>query len=580
MKIICFSSYPSIWFYSFAEAVVASALRNKQQEVILVTPGKEFLNRSNVQHERILRQEFNLPGYEISSVLTKKDRIKITTIMSKLTKDNFGQFTLNGLEIGKIALYEFLLNHKKSSIQFSDPEWTQCLVEIQSTLISYFACRTILALEHPDIVLLYNSLYPVNRVWQLVSTAKGIPVYTMGNGGNLSDLDQTLVIGKNDNLYFRNHLIKKWRTFRNYPLNKEEMAYVTKHFFELIKAKNSLVYSAPRKREYIDIRRHFNIKSKQTILTATMSSYDELFAAEYVGAHKKSKELIYSSQIEWISDLIEYVSRHQELFLIIRVHPRELPNKRIGHTSEHAQKIAKHFINLPDNVRINWPNDNLSLYNLAEQTNVFLNAWSTVGVEMSMLGIPVVTYAKQLIAYPTELNYTASSRKDYFHQIELAIKNGWSTERIIQAYRWLFLNFGRTIIRYQPPTNPTSSHLKSRTRHHNTTSRLHVMLQPILSRLNPIIQKFLSNRQLRLTCRNQQSYTVEVDKIIDMFSERQDSIITDSPRSTTASVEQQSLAEELFKIFSVLYQKWPSKIADENSLRYHLNNYLTTSQHA
>jgi hypothetical protein len=125
-----------------------------------------------------------------------------------------------------------------------------------------------------------------------------------------------------------------------------------------------------------------------------------------------------------------------DLFLIVRVHPREFPNKREQVLSDHAVTMQEAFARLPDNVRVNWPTEGVSLYNLAGITDVFVSAWSSAGKEMAWLGMPVVLYAEDLALYPAELNYVGTTREEYFRRIEQALEDGWSAERIRQGYRW------------------------------------------------------------------------------------------------------------------------------------------------
>src|SRR6185312_8545638 len=83
---------------------------------------------------------------------------------------------------------------------------------------------------------------------------------------------------------------------------------------------------------------------------------------------------------------------------------------------------------------------------LSELADVFLNAWSASGKEMALLGLPVVVYAPELLAYPPSLNYVSESRDGYFDNIEKALRDGWSIERTRMTYRWCVLEYERAIV--------------------------------------------------------------------------------------------------------------------------------------
>jgi hypothetical protein len=128
------------------------------------------------------------------------------------------------------------------------------------------------------------------------------------------------------------------------------------------------------------------------------------------------------------------------------VHPREFPNKRDNVKSAHAHELEALLIDLPPNVAINWPADNLSLYDLAEVTDVFLNAWSSVGKEMSLLGLPVVLYSPDLPLYPADVNYLGTTHDGYFTAIENALADGWRRENIVRTYRWCAIEYSHMLV--------------------------------------------------------------------------------------------------------------------------------------
>lgn len=530
MKIIFFSSHTATWFFALTEAKIAYEFKRRGHNVLLITPGNKFAGISSRPHEKILKREFGLDGYEIGSTLDSEDYKKINLIVNKLNKNNFEKLELEGIEIGKIALYEFLLNHKKMSIDLSDREWINCKREIKNALISFFACKKVVKLENPDRIVMYNSLYSVNHVWEKHARSKKIPVYFMHHGLNLSDMDNTLIVGKNNAFYYFNELKKVWKKFRNYPITKDKIDYVNSHFEALFRAKHQLVYSSPMTDGNQNIRKGFGIRRNQKILLATMSSYDEMFAAEYVGGRKKTNKLIFSDQAIWLKSLINYVKKFEDLFLIIRVHPREFPNKRERVKSEHAKKLEKMLIDLPKNVKVNWPKDNLSIYNLAKDVDVVLNAWSTVGVEMSLLGVPVVTYAKDLINYPADLNYTALNKQDYFKQINKALKIGRNFKFTKMTYRWLSLFYCDPIIRLRP-RNKTGSVDRKKT-------LLSIITNYVYSKFPLAFRSHIVNvKNLEDSCKLTMKEKVDVHRIEDMFIKNEDTLIKLSQRYLNVTKE-------------------------------------------
>jgi len=564
MKMLSFSSYTAIWFSSFPEAIIAYEMQRKNHEVVYITPGKEFAGKSNIINENILRKEFCLSGYQLGSVLSSRDRQEIRSIMNRINQNNFEKLIIDGINIGKIALYEVLISSKKINAHFTKAEWRMCLAEIQSTLTSFYACRKILKKENPDILIVYNALYSVNRVWVEYAKLHRITPYFLACGGNLSDMSDTILIAKNHSIYYSKHLKNLWAKFQKTPISKKMVQYVTNHYLELLKAKNPLVYSSPRSTNEVNIRNFFNIRDNQKILTATMSSYDELFSAQYTGAWDKPKNSIFHSQEEWIRNLIKYVQNRKDLFLLIRVHPREFPNNRNAKKSEHIKILKSIFSDLPPNIKVNWPRDLISVYDLAEVTSVFLNAWSSVGVEMSLLGIPVVIYSDELVSYPSSLNYLAKTKQDYFSQIELALKDGWSYSKIKQTYRWLALNYARTTLKYRQSDNKLSQQT-SIGQTANLSNYIYSMFSPkIRTNISQILSYLpifgVGNIQ-QTDCRSYLSARADFTSTENILNQSLNSLAdldTKSHISTSVTQEDRAIRQQVKQIYHALYGKQTS----------------------
>jgi hypothetical protein len=286
-------------------------------------------------------------------------------------------------------------------------------------------------------------------VWRLHAAQRGIPFYFVHGGLSLVDRLQHVVVGRDTTLDFWTRIIAAWPRYRDLPCNELELAHVTDHFLQLFRGTSVFAYSAPKSADSVDVRGRFGVRADQKLLVATMSSYDEYVAAAAVGGVPDPATLLFPTQLAWIHALAEWFQTRPELFLLLRVHPREFPNKREGRKSEHARQLEEALVGLPANVKVNWPADQLSIYDVAEQADVVLNAWSSAGKEMTLLGLPVVTYCPTVIQYPTDLNYVGTTLETYFAAIEQALADGWSFERVRIAYRWCVLEFLRGLVDLQ-----------------------------------------------------------------------------------------------------------------------------------
>lgn len=460
MKVLFFSPHSAIWAHAFPEALIAEALAQAGHEIVYVSCGEQFkahcvsmsahgvkvdsadLAKQEVctscnRNAALIRAKFGFEGYSLSNVLDKVDHAEIERHMQSANVENFLEIILDGVEVGRAALGTFLLTHKRNRLDFDEKTWQIFAIELRNTLYSFYGARKILSRERPDRLVVYSSGYSVNLVFCRVAEALGVTHYYMNAGSNITDRLQKIVLARGHSVQKR--LLGYWPAFRERPSSPTVMRYTTDHFLEVLRGRSAFVYSAGRSGDGVDVRSYFGASSNQQILLATLSSLDEMFAAEVTGLFPSDYHTPFRDQLSWLSALIPWVAARPDLFLIIRVHPREFPNKRDDVKSEHASRLEAVLTKLPANVAVNWPKDGLSLYDLAEVVTVCLNAWSTVGKEMALLGIPTVIYSPDLVFYPEDLNYVGTSQEAYFSAIQQALVEGWNAEWSRKAYRWLAL---------------------------------------------------------------------------------------------------------------------------------------------
>lgn len=469
MKILVFAPHAYIWIHAFPEALVGEALAKAGHEVVYATCDRQFADycvamtaagvpfgaagesRAAVcdrcrAHADLIGERFPFRTTKIGEWLSSGDERRIRALVAKADQRDPAALEIDGLAVGRFALYQLLIRHKKMALDFSEHEWSEYLVQLASAARAALALKRLFAKERPDRVILYNGLYSVNLVCRHIADRAGVPTYFLHAGGNLAHRLQTLIIGRDHTFRYFPALLQRWPRIRDRPVTPRIARTITDHFIEVLRGRSVFVYSSPKGSEAFLIRERFNIPPAARILVATLGSYDEEFAAEAVGARVHARAPLFPMQSDWVRALREFVTSRADLFLIVRVHPREFPNRREQVKSHHAVSLMAALANPPANVRVNWPDDRISLYDLAEETDVFLNSWSSVGKEMSMLGRPVVTYAPEILFYPPDLNYCATTQAEYFAQIDRALAEGWSAEHIRCAYRWLAVEYGYGLV--------------------------------------------------------------------------------------------------------------------------------------
>ena len=469
MKVLFFAPHSAIWVHAFPEAVVADALQMHGHEVVYASCGKLFdsycvpMSASGVlphqsaddrhsicatceRYAGLLRTGFGLQGPALHSQMTQEDFAEADKIISGMSPDLIPTLRRDNVPLGRIALYQLVIRNKLINLQLDASDWNEYLTELRNTIYAWLAARRLLDTHAPDRVVVYNGLYSVNRVACLLAEDRGIPALFLHAGVNLSNRLQTLMLGQGDTFSYYPKLLAHWPEFSELPCTPGLLSSVTDHYLQLIEARSVFVYSKSKSGEALDLRSRFGIADSQKIAIATLGSYDEEVAAEMVGARVFEKVPLFKTQVEWIAALVEFLKIRPDIFLIVRVHPREFPNRRDGRKSEHAKLLEDALSRLPANAAVNWPADQISIYDLVEEADVFLNSWSSTGKDMALLGIPTVIYSDEMPLYPIELNYFASTREGYFAAIEKALEDGWNAEIIRRSYRWAAYEFSRSTI--------------------------------------------------------------------------------------------------------------------------------------
>jgi hypothetical protein len=236
---------------------------------------------------------------------------------------------------------------------------------------------------------------------------------------------------------------KIWDDWRNLRLSKEQIQGISRDSLMRFGCGGNCTYSPSKTLETGDIRAKFGIPKGRKLLVAYTSSFDEFFATSYhlEGANyvRKPRFETFKTQIEWLQALLDLVSRRDDLYLIIRIHPREGSGERNAAESAHLQQLRKAFPDTYQNCRIIWPTENTSSYDLGEQADLVLVSWSTIGLEMARLGVPTLAMTQEYWAFPKDdfLEY-ASTPKEYFEKIGLLLKAPPLLKTIKHAYRWYF----------------------------------------------------------------------------------------------------------------------------------------------
>ena len=134
-RVLWFAPHAGIWQHAFPEALVVDAVRTAGAEVVYITCGGSFSHcvamsavgiketdsaeaKAKVctacqRNRTIIRDAFGFRSYDFESALTAEDDASIAGLLSRAPRGDVAGFVVDGIRVGKLALYEYLIREKR-----------------------------------------------------------------------------------------------------------------------------------------------------------------------------------------------------------------------------------------------------------------------------------------------------------------------------------------------------------------------------------------------------------------------------------------------------------------------------------
>lgn len=182
----------------------------------------------------------------------------------------------------------------------------------------------------------------------------------------------------------------------------------------------------------------------QRVVLVFGSSSDELIAQK--AANLLPSHVNTESDKELLHQVIRVARLRPDLSFVFRPHPRLFPNRRESHVSKESTSILDNQ-DVPQNVIIQTPKDNIGVHDLLMIANVVWSHRSTTALEALLLGIPTfATTESPLCVAPESVlrNLKAASDSEVVNEIDDALLTGWQISRVVACARWIATSHFRT----------------------------------------------------------------------------------------------------------------------------------------
>lgn len=435
-KIVFFSPFSYIWKHSISELQLAKILRRNGFEVNVVgcnsavddycTPMSlakcsfDSQDKSKVCHTCIRNRKLSNLNRNLEFVWfnnSNRDEVNEYDMLKLNEKLNFD---LDGIKVGKLAAYETLINFKKTDFNFNKVEEAHYNASFRMALKTFYWSMEYLKAAPPEFVVIYSPQYVVPGIFASVAEKFGCKVVFIEGSSDDTERYSNIRMWDWNKFGLTQPALSYLDEFSNYGLSKKRRLKAEKYLKAKSNSKNLSVYSSNAKGE--DPFSLFDLDRSKKLILLAMSSYDEVFSGVVIGKLPKERMEgeVFSSQIEWLQETIDWALHNPEIQIIIRPHPREFPNKRENTRSNHYAFWNKILANLPLNVRVDHPELNFSLFDYWPYIDALTTGWSSTSIEALAENIPVVTYDKNLPTIPESIHLTGASKEEYFENLLIA----------------------------------------------------------------------------------------------------------------------------------------------------------------
>jgi hypothetical protein len=156
---------------------------------------------------------------------------------------------------------------------------------------------------------------------------------------------------------------------------------------------------------------------------------------------------VFPSLLDWLFRTIRFYETRPDLQLVIRLHPGEARGAWPTNQPIHPE-LVKEFPTLPENVKVVKPESKVSSYALGEMSRVALVYGARVGVELVMLGTPVIV-AGEAFMRDKGFSYDPASAEEYFSLLAQGAELPRPTDEVrALARKWYYHYFFRLMMPY------------------------------------------------------------------------------------------------------------------------------------
>lgn len=370
---------------------------------------------------------------------TLRERVK--DIIASVPDAELAALHYDGVAFGKICMHDLFLSYKLLlDERLEARDYLYLRESLETTLSTYAGLVETLPRTGFTDVYMYGQ-YAINMAVYLAAKKAGIGARIVVSTNHLGVDRRRVTVQPAQWLQLTTELVAAWPQWRSKPISAANIREIGDDILARLGSFGAPTYS-PAKTGDTDLYAQLNLARNRCVIAVFTSSLDEYQAEDmlneavgYTPPPRKSRP--FQSQIEWLSFLIEEVAVREDRQLVIRIHPREDSNKRDPVRSRHLLRLQESLAHLPENVRVIWPADPVSSYDLVEIADQVQVWGSTIGLESARLGLTVLKLNSGHPSYPEgDFAFSAHDAASYRQLMDDSLNWPYDLGRAIHAWRF------------------------------------------------------------------------------------------------------------------------------------------------
>ena len=384
----------------------------------------------------------------LGELLTAEDRAEAEAVAAAAPVQALRGMTLNGWKIGEHALAGALRYFARDDLSAEPQGEGVARKFVKAAVLTARGMDRLLEDGGYDVVSANHGIYTPQGIVGEVARARGVRVVNW----NPAYRRHCFVFSHGDS-YHHTMITEPVSTWETLALTPERRQTIVSYLQDRRQASGDWIWFNKAEDSSLgELRAKLGLDERPLVVALTSVVWDACL-------HYESNA--FESLADWTLQTIDYFRGRPDLQLVIRIHPAEVTGF-VKSRARMAEIIAARFPELPANVKVVPPEDQLSTYSLMDHADAVLLYSTKTGIEASAQGLPVVVAGEAWIRNKG-FSQDATSPDSYRRILDgLPFRRRLAPPERERALRYAYHFFFRRMIElpFLDPTGPAEFEIK------------------------------------------------------------------------------------------------------------------------